>query len=115
MVHQGSKDWCYGIPMIELAIDNIKQDSTGLFAVYCIWDSDQEACGYAGWGLWWSCWFLGGLGDEGDPRAGTQAMMHSYKAQKDQDDRNFRDVEYDIGQKLLLNTRNLMLKLLRKL
>ena len=31
MVYEGSTDWLHAIPMIELAIKNSIQDSTGLF------------------------------------------------------------------------------------
>ena len=42
-------------------------------------------------------------------------LLHAWKAQKRQVDRHHRDVDYTVGQKVLLNTGNLRSKLPRKL
>ena len=37
MVYEGSMDWLQAIPMLELAINNSKQDSTGLSTAHIVY------------------------------------------------------------------------------
>ena len=37
MVYEGSTDWLHAIPMMELAINNSIQDSTGLSPAYIVY------------------------------------------------------------------------------
>ena len=39
MVSEGTKDWLNAIPMIELAINNSIQDSTGLSPAYLVYST----------------------------------------------------------------------------
>ena len=74
MVHEGSTDWLHAIPMMELAINNSIQDSTGLSPAHIVYGTPirmpvDMLDGVQGG----TYWHLGGLRDAGDPGAGAQA------------------------------------------
>ena len=116
MVYEGGTDQLHAIPMMELAINNSIQDGTGLSPTHIVYGApirtpvdmlDGVQGGTAGV---WEVWKMQEIQDLVHKR-----LMHTQKAKKRQSDRHYRDVEYTMGLKVLLSTKNLRLKVPRKL